>query len=57
MKKEFKGKKILVMGLGLHGGGAAAVRFFLTQGAEVVVTDLKRGEELKKHLKVCEALI
>ncbi|HHE76439.1 MAG TPA: UDP-N-acetylmuramoyl-L-alanine--D-glutamate ligase [Candidatus Parcubacteria bacterium] len=50
MKKEFKGKKILVMGLGLHGGGAAAVRFFLTQGAEVVVTDLKKGEELKKHL-------
>lgn len=43
---DFKGKKIVVMGLGLHGGGLPVAQWFFSQGAEVVVTDLKKREEL-----------
>ncbi len=44
---DIKGKNITVMGLGLHGGGEASVRFFLKHGASVTVTDMKTEEELK----------
>lgn len=46
----FKNKKVLVMGLGLHGGGEAATKFFLRLGAKVTVTDLKTALALKKPL-------
>lgn len=49
--KIFKNKKILIMGLGLHGGGAGVVKFFYKQGAEILVTDLKTKEQLKESLK------
>lgn len=35
------------MGLGLNGGGEAAVRFFLKYGAHVTVTDMKTAGQLK----------
>lgn len=50
-KKLFKNKKVLIMGLGLHGGGVGAAKFFCNQGAEVSVTDLKTGEQLKESLE------
>jgi len=50
-KDDFKGKKITVMGLGLHGGGLGTVRFLHSQGAKLVVTDLKSKEELKPSLE------
>ncbi len=49
--KQFKGKKVVIMGLGLHGGGVGAAKFFCKSGAEVLVTDLKTKEELKDSLK------
>ena len=39
--KLFKNKKVVIMGLGLHGGGVGAAKFFHKQGAKVLVTDLK----------------
>ena len=45
--EDIKGKKVTVMGLGLNGGGEAAVRFFLNKGAYVTVTDMKTEEQLK----------
>ena len=48
--EEIKGKRITVMGLGLNGGGEAAVRFLLKHGAEVLVTDMKSEEQLKPTL-------
>lgn len=39
-------KKITVMGLGLHGGGAAMVAWLVKHGAHVTVTDLKNREAL-----------
>jgi len=38
------------MGLGLNGGGLAATRFLVEQGAEVTVTDLRTDEELRPSL-------
>lgn len=43
---ELKGKKITVMGLGLHGGGIGTVRFLCEAGAQVTITDIKSKEEL-----------
>ena len=52
MKKEdFKGKKITVMGIGLHGGGVATVRFFAESEAKVIATDMKSEKELKPSLE------
>ena len=45
--EDIKGKKVTIMGLGLNGGGEAAVRFFLNKGAFVTVTDMKTEEQLK----------
>ncbi len=42
---ELAGLRTTVMGLGLHGGGVAAVRYLAAHGAEVTVTDL-RGEDV-----------
>ena len=50
MIKDFKNKKVVVMGLGLHGGGMGVVKFFAQQGAKVLVTDLRTRKELKKSL-------
>lgn len=48
--KWFKGKKITVMGIGLHGGGVAVVRFLSECGARVIATDLKTKEHLTSSL-------
>ena len=47
---DIKDKHITVMGLGLNGGGEAAVRFLLKHGAFVLVTDMKTEEQLKPTL-------
>lgn len=56
MSKLFKGKKVVVMGLGLHGGGVSAAKFFYKQGADVLVTDLKTEEQLKESIKKLEKI-
>lgn len=55
-KKLFKNKKILVMGLGLHGGGVGVAKFFYKQGAEVLITDLKTEEQLAESLEKLKGL-
>ncbi len=47
---NFKGKKVLIIGLGRLGGGEGMVRFFAEQGARVTVTDLKNETELKETI-------
>ncbi len=54
--ESFKDKKVTVMGLGLFGGGVGAVRYLVSQGADVSVTDLKNDEELSSSLKLLEGL-
>lgn len=47
---EFRNKKIVIMGLGLHGGGVGVARFFHSQGAKLLITDLKSKKQLKDSL-------
>lgn len=49
--KEFTGRRVLIVGLGLHGGGASAVRWFVRHGAKVRVTDLKDEQALQPTLR------
>lgn len=50
-KKYFKNKKITVMGLGLLGRGLADVAFLAECGADLIVTDLKKAEDLAPTLR------
>lgn len=43
---DFKGKRVTLAGLGLHGGGVALARWLLRHGARLTVTDLKTAKEL-----------
>jgi UDP-N-acetylmuramoylalanine--D-glutamate ligase len=53
---DLKGKKITVMGLGLHGGGVGTVRFLSEAGAKVTLTDLSSKEELAVSLEKLKGL-
>jgi UDP-N-acetylmuramoylalanine--D-glutamate ligase len=55
-KSDFKDKKVTVMGIGLHGGGIATVRFFAEAGAKVIATDLKTEKELAPSLEKLKSL-
>ncbi len=48
---SFKNLKILVLGLGLHGGGLHLSNWLIKQGARVTISDLKSLKELKPSLK------
>ena len=50
-KKQFKGKKITIMGLGILGRGLGYTKFLAECGADLIVTDLKLKEQLKTSLK------
>jgi len=43
---DLRGKRVLVMGLGLQGSGMAAARYAAQQGAIVRVTDMKAPDIL-----------
>lgn len=43
---ELRGKRVLIMGLGLHGSGIASARYAAQHGAQVRVTDLRPAEVL-----------
>ena len=43
---DYQDKHVLVMGLGVHGGGAGVARFLAERGARVTVTDAQPAERL-----------
>ena len=51
MKPNLRGKRITVMGLGVHGGAAGNIRWLAEQGALLTVTDLKTQRELADTLQ------
>lgn len=53
---RYQGKKVVIMGLGLHGGGVGAAKFFSRAGAKVLVTDLKDRKYLTRSLKKLKGL-
>jgi UDP-N-acetylmuramoylalanine--D-glutamate ligase len=50
------GKRVVVMGLGRFGGGQDSAIFAVKSGANVLVTDLAKPEELSRTLKQLEGL-
>jgi UDP-N-acetylmuramoylalanine--D-glutamate ligase len=52
---QFRGRNVLVMGLGVHGGGLGVVRWMAAQGANVRVTDLRDRERLREPMMALEA--
>jgi len=53
---ELAGKRITVMGLGRHGGGAAAARFAARSGGRLTITDLAPAEALAHTLALLQDL-
>ncbi|MFH0852185.1 MAG: UDP-N-acetylmuramoyl-L-alanine--D-glutamate ligase [bacterium] len=48
--EDFRGKRVTVMGIGLHGGGVGVINFFYQAGAKVLATDLRSRRELRESL-------
>ena len=56
-KINLKNKKVVVMGIGLHGGGVSMIKWLVQQGARVVATDKKTKETLASSIKKLKKLI
>lgn len=50
LKNKYRGKKVLVVGLGLQGGGVGVAKFFAELGARVTVTDKKDESKLQESI-------
>ncbi len=50
--QNFTGKKVLIMGLGVNGGGVESAKFFSHLGSIVTVTDLQDEKVLQKSLNL-----
>ncbi len=55
-RNDIKGRKVTVMGLGLHGGGIASARFLALCGAQVTVTDMKDEAALASSVAALDGL-
>ncbi len=53
---DLHGKRALVMGLGVHGGGLGVARFLVERGADVTVTDLRDATVLQLTLDALAGL-
>ncbi len=49
-QRDYRGVRVLVMGLGSFGGGLGAVKFFVSRGAIITVTDTRPAEKLAESL-------
>lgn len=52
---QLTGKRVLVMGLGVHGGGLGVARWLLRQGAHVTVTDTANADALAAPIAALDA--
>lgn len=57
MPDDFRGQRVVVMGLGRFGGGLGVTRFLCAEGAQVLVTDLANADELAEPLAALAPLI
>jgi UDP-N-acetylmuramoylalanine--D-glutamate ligase len=53
---NFKNKRVVVMGLGLHGGGVNITKWLFKKGAKILVTDFKKKNQLLSSLKMLRGL-
>jgi UDP-N-acetylmuramoylalanine--D-glutamate ligase len=56
-KINLKNKKVVVMGIGLHGGGVSMIKWLVQQGARVIATDKKTKEDLSSSLQKLSKLV
>src|SRR5579859_4738788 len=56
MLMDLRGKRVLVMGLGLHGSGMGAARYACQQGAIVRVTDMRDATVLAPSVQALAGL-
>lgn len=56
MIKSWKGKRVVVMGLGAFGGGVGAARWLAAQGARVLATDQAPPEKLESAVRQLDGL-
>ncbi len=42
---DLRGKHVLVLGVGAHGGGVGVTRFLVEHGADVTITDLRMADQ------------
>lgn len=56
-KSTYSGMKVLIMGLGLHGGGLESVHYLAKHGAEITVTDLRDEKTLTPSIEKLQALV
>jgi len=52
---DYSGMKVLIMGLGLHGGGLESARYLFRHGALLTVTDLRDEKILAMSIEQLEA--
>ncbi len=52
---NLKGKKVLLMGLGILGGGVATAKFLAKQGVDLTVTDMKSEDYLQSSTGALKA--
>lgn len=57
MTMELAGKRVTVMGLGRFGGGVGVTRWLVSQGADVLVTDLQPAEKLAEPIADIQDLL
>ncbi|MDR2101815.1 MAG: UDP-N-acetylmuramoyl-L-alanine--D-glutamate ligase, partial [Treponema sp.] len=55
-KNNYSGLKVLIMGLGLHGGGLESARYLARKGAELTVTDLRDEKTLAPSLEKLQGI-
>jgi UDP-N-acetylmuramoylalanine--D-glutamate ligase len=53
-RNAFNDKRIVVMGLGLHGGGLGVAKWLLARGARLLVTDLRDRRTLASSIAALE---
>jgi UDP-N-acetylmuramoylalanine--D-glutamate ligase len=51
-----RGMRVLVLGMGVHGGGVGGTRFLVEQGADVTVTDLRTVDQRQSSVAYLQSL-
>lgn len=53
---DFSGRKVLILGIGILGGGIGMARYCAGHGAELRITDMRRAEQLQPALKALQGI-
>jgi UDP-N-acetylmuramoylalanine--D-glutamate ligase len=51
---DFAGRKVLILGIGILGGGIGMARYCAEHGAELRITDMRRADQLEPALKALQ---